>query len=118
MNNPGTNETNSEKDEEVAIIYNLTVKVDPFIADRWLQWLLEEHAPEIVKTGCFKDFRVVRLLEVDDSEGPTFAIQYHAASKADYNRYIEIYAADMRKKSFDKWGDRFLAFRSVMQVVK
>ena len=94
------------------------MKVDPFIADRWLQWVLEEHAPEILQTGCFNDYRVVRLLEVDDSEGPTFAIQYHAASKADYNRYMEMYAADMRKKSFDKWGERFLAFRSVMQVVK
>jgi hypothetical protein len=118
MNNPGANETTNNKEEEVAIIYNLTVKVDPFIADRWLQWVLEEHAPEIIGTGCFTGYRVVRLLEVDDTEGPTFAIQYHAASKADYNRYIEMYAADMRKKSFDKWGDRFLAFRSVMQVVK
>jgi hypothetical protein len=104
--------------EGYAIIYNVTVKVDPFIADRWLQWLLQEHAPAILQTGCFNDYKVVRLLEVDDSEGPTYAIQYHAASKADYNRYIEKFAADMRKKSFDKWGEQFIAFRSVMQVVK
>ena len=109
---------NKTDGDEPAIIYNVTVKVDPFIADHWLQWLLEEYAPGILQTGCFTNYKVVRLLEVDDTEGPTYAIQYHAPSKADYNRYIELHAADMRKKSFDKWGERFLAFRSVMQVVK
>jgi hypothetical protein len=100
------------------IIYNLTIKVEQTIASAWLNWLLNEHIPEVIKTNCFTDYKVVRLLEVDDSEGPTYAIQYHAESKADYNRYIEQYADQMRQKSFDKWGDRFIAFRSVMQVVK
>ena len=31
------------------------------------------------------------------AEGPTYAIQYYADSKADYNRYLEIYAPDMRE---------------------
>ena len=101
-----------------AVIYNVTIKVEKTIADDWLQWLLQEHIPEIMKTGCFSSHKVVRLLEVDDSEGSTYAIQYNANSKADYNRYIAIYAADMRQKSFDKWGNRFMAFRSVMQVVQ
>lgn len=100
------------------IIYNVTVKVDDRIADAWLQWLLEEHVPEVMQTNCFSSYRVVRLLEVDDSEGPTYAIQYHADSKASYNRYIEMYAPLMRQKSTDKWGQQFIAFRSVMQVVQ
>ena len=100
------------------IIYNVTVKVEQHIADAWLQWLLREHIPDILKTKCFTGYKVVRLLEVDDSEGPTYAIQYTAESKADYNRYIEQYASDMRKRSFEKWGDQFIAFRSVMQVVQ
>jgi len=100
------------------IIYNITVKVEKQIADVWLQWLLNEHIPAIVQTNCFADYKVVRLLEVDDSEGPTYAIQYHAGSKADYNRYIELHSPKMRKISFEKWGDQFVAFNSVMEVVK
>ena len=100
------------------IIYNMTIKVEQQIADAWLQWLLDEHIPDVVATKCFTDYKVVRLLEVDDSEGPTYAIQYHAESKADYNRYIEQHATAMRKKSFEKWGNQFIAFNSVMQVVK
>jgi hypothetical protein len=99
------------------IIYNVTIKVDKSIAEQWLQWLKETHIPEVLATGCFQSHTVVRLLEVDDSEGPTYAIQYNAASKADYNRYITIHAEELRKKSFAEWGNRFIAFRSVMQIV-
>ena len=100
------------------IIYNVTIKVEASIAEEWLNWLLHEHIPDIMHTGCFSSHKVVRLLEVDDSEGPTYAIQYNADSKADYNRYIEMYASDMRQKSSERWGNRFIAFRSVMQVVQ
>lgn len=100
------------------IIYNVTVKVEAGIADAWLEWLLNEHIPEIMATECFSDYKVVRLLEVDDTEGPTYAIQYHADSKALYNHYIIKHAEEMRQKSYDKWGERFIAFRSVMQIVK
>lgn len=99
------------------IIYNVTIKVANAIQHEWLQWLQEEHIPEVIATGCFTHAVIVRLLEVDDREGPTYAVQYHAESKAIYNSYISNHAPAMRQKSFDKWGDQFIAFRSVMQVV-
>lgn len=99
------------------IIYNVTIKIQQSIQDAWLQWLKEEHIPGIIQTGCFTHALILRLLEVDDTEGPTFAVQYFADSKALYNNYIQNHAAAMRQKGFDKWGDQFIAFRSVMQVV-
>jgi hypothetical protein len=100
------------------IVYNVTVKVEESIAGAWLQWLFNEHIPEIMNTGCFSGYKVVRLLEVDDSEGPTYAVQYNADSKADYNRYVSLHAPQLRQKAFDKWGNGFIAFNSVMQVVE
>jgi hypothetical protein len=99
-------------------IYNVTIKVRDDIQSAWLNWLQEEHVPEVLSTGCFQDATVMRLLEVDDTEGPTYAGQYKAESKAQYNQYIERYAAAMRQKSYERWGDAFIAFRSLMQVVK
>ena len=99
------------------LIYNVTIKVDHSIAEAWLDWLKNEHIPEVTGTGCFTHATVLQLLEVDNTDGPTYAIQYHAESKALYNNYITNHAPEMRQKSFDKWGDKFIAFRSVMQVV-
>lgn len=99
------------------IIYNVTTKIDHSIADSWLEWLKKEHIPDIINTGCFTHAVILSLLETDDTEGPTYAVQYHAESKALYNKYIEKYAGVMRKKAMDKWGNKFIAFRSLMQVV-
>jgi Domain of unknown function (DUF4286) len=98
-------------------IYNVTIKIVPEIQDAWLEWLQHTHVPEVLETGCFSKATIVRLLEVDDSDGPTYAIQYFAESKALYNRYIDKFANSLRDKSFEKWGNRFMAFRSLMQVI-
>lgn len=100
------------------LIYNVTVKVDEIIAREWLQWLQQEHIPGIMNTGCFVDFKIVRLLDMDDSEGPTYAIQYFADTMSAYQEYIDQHAPRFRKASTDKWGDRFIAFRTLMEVVK
>jgi hypothetical protein len=100
-----------------AVIYNVTNKVEQSIAGEWLQWLKDEHIPDVLGTGCFTQATIVRLLEVDDSDGPTYAIQYQAGSKELYNRYIETFSTDRRNKAINKWGGRFIAFRSVMEVV-
>ena len=99
------------------IIYNITIKVDAAIQNEWLVWVKDEHVPEILQTNCFTQATILQLLETDNTEGPTYAIQCRAESKALYNQYIENFAGLMRQKSFDKWGDRFIAFRSVLQVI-
>ena len=98
-------------------IYNVTLKIDWSIEKDWLSWMLDEHMPEVLNTGCFEKYQLLRLIEVDETDGPTFAAQYTATSREAYNKYITLYAEGLRQKSFDKWGNRFIAFRSVMEVV-
>ena len=99
------------------IIYNETCKVDHSIAAAWLRWLKEEHIPEIIGTGYFTHAVILHIVEADDEEGITYAIQYHAENKERYNKYIDNFAEGIRKKSIDKWGNKFIAFRTLMQVV-
>jgi hypothetical protein len=98
-------------------IYNITTKVTWAIHDEWIEWMKEVHTLEVVNTGCFTNVTILRLLDIDENEGPTYAVQYLAESKALYNRYIEKFAPTFRQELFDKWGDNFIAFRSLMQVV-
>lgn len=103
--------------EEGHIIYNVTTKAESAVAEEWLRWMKEEHIPELIATGCFISATILRLVEVDESDGPTYAVQYTALSKALYNRYIEKYSVEMRNKAIQKWGERVISFRSVLQVV-
>lgn len=105
------------RNDEGAVVYNVTTKASRAIADQWLSWLKKEHIPDIIGTGCFTYATILQLIEVDESEGLTYAVQYHAESKTLYNRYIETFAESMRKKAIEKWGDQFISFRSVLRVV-
>jgi len=98
-------------------IYNITSKIDPSIHENWVTWMKDTHIIEVMATNCFTQYQFVRLLEVDDSDGPTYAIQYMANSKADYNRYLEIHAPLLSKKATEAWGNLFIGFRSLMQDV-
>jgi hypothetical protein len=99
------------------IVYNVTIQVENTIAREWLDWLRAEHIPEMISTGCFTKAQVHRLLETDETEGRTYAVQYYANSRDLYNRYIEKFSDALRKKGIEKWGNRFIAFRSVMELV-
>jgi hypothetical protein len=98
-------------------IYNVTIHIDHSIHEAWLQWMNETHIPDVMNTGCFEKFVFVRVLETDETEGPTYAVQYYALSKAQYNRYIDLYSAKLRKDGMDKWANKFIAFRTLMEVV-
>jgi hypothetical protein len=99
------------------IVYNVTVKLEHPIADEWLEWLRKEHIPDIINTGCFTHATILRLLDQEEDNTVTYAIQYHATDLLKYNDYIEHFANAMRKKATEKWRDQFISFRTVMEVV-
>ena len=98
-------------------IYNVTTKVSQKIHEAWVLWMQTVHTPEVMATGCFKESRMLRLLDVDDSEGPTYAMQYVCEARSDYERYINEHSTVLRKSVMDRWGDQTIAFRSFMEIV-
>lgn len=97
------------------IIYNVTVKLDRDIHQDWLQWMKEEHVPEILATNCFNGARLSRLLDLPEDEGYTYSCQYFADSKKDYEKYISQYADELRNKAMSKFKNKFTAFRTLME---
>ena len=99
------------------LIYNITTKVDWSIHEQWVIWMKDTHIPDIMKSGCFVQWQFVRILDIDESDGPTYATQLYAESKATYNRYIELFAPTLRQDAIATWGNHFIGFRSLMEVV-
>lgn len=99
------------------IIYNVTAKVATDKHLQWIKWMREEHIPAMLGTGLFHDYRICRLLEQDDEEGPTYAIQYYTDSLENYQTFQEEHAQALRQRGYNLFGDSFIAFNTVMQVV-
>jgi len=99
------------------ICYNITIKIDPQIEEEWIKWQKEEHIPEIMSTDLFNDHKFFKLLDQDEREGLTYVVQYFSSSIEQYMEYIRQFAPLLREKALAKWGDRFVAFRTVMEAV-
>lgn len=98
------------------ILYNVTVNIDKDVAGEWLLWMKEEHIPDVMATGLFLENKIFRLLnEEEDNGGITYAIQYFAASMEKIQQYQLNYAPVLQAKHNEKYGDQFVAFRTLLE---
>jgi hypothetical protein len=100
------------------IIYNVTVSVEVQIESEWVNWMKNEHIPEVLATGLFINHRMLKMLnDSPDVTGITYAIQYEAESIGHLDEYLGVHAPALREKHMIKYGTKTLAFRTVLEVV-
>lgn len=99
------------------IIYNVTINIENSVADEWLKWMVEEHIPDILNTGCFFDNKIYRVLADEDSGGKTYSVQYYANSMDDFKRYEKEHAEWFRSDALKRYKDKFVAFRTLLEKV-
>lgn len=99
------------------IIYNITAKIEWSAAEDWVSWMQQIHIPAVLDTGCFEKHQLVRLLQVDETEGPTYAMQYYALTLSKYDYYLQHYAASFGQQISNKWGEKYVDFSTLMQTV-
>ena len=98
-------------------IFNVTTKVNWNIHEAWLEWMQIEHMPALIKTNCFTRYQLSKLHGQDDDEGPTYVVQYFTESKTLYKRYMELHADAIRQDYNNKWGNNFITFRTLLEVI-
>lgn len=97
-------------------IYNVTVNIAPEAHDNWLNWMKEQHILDVMKTGCFVDNRLLKVLFVED-EGHTYSVQYRFLDMADIERYQKEFANDLQAQHKEKFEGKYVAFRTILEVV-
>lgn len=98
-------------------VYNVTVNIEEAVHQEWLSWMKETHVPDVMKTGCFIDSQLLKVLYVED-EGHTYSVQYKFLEMADIETYQKQYAAKLQAEHKAKFGDRYTAFRTILQHVE
>lgn len=98
------------------IIYNVTVNIDDDVHSEWLQWMKEVHMPEVMKTGLFIENKICKVL-VNEESGTTYSIQYTCESMERLEEYQAKHAPRLQKEHSDKYKDKFVAFRTLLEIV-
>ncbi len=99
------------------ILYNITMQVEKQLLDDWLSWIQLEHIPGIMDTGCFIKHQVLRLMNNNQQDEQTFAIQYFASTIYKFNQFEENFLEQELKKISDKWNTSVMYFTTVMEIV-
>ena len=98
-------------------IYNVTINIDDSVHDEWLIWM-ESHIPEVLNTGKFISAKFTEVLVEEEIGGKTYSVQYTANSKEDVEAYYKEDADELRIEALKKFGDKMLAFRTELKLIK
>ncbi len=98
------------------IIYNVTINIEETIHDSWLDWMKNEHIPEMLALGKFSKALMTKVLIEEDMGGVTYSVQYTTDSMETLQKYYDTDAELMRGKS-KQFEGKFVAFRTELQVV-
>jgi len=98
------------------IIYNVTVGIDSDVVEEWLRWMIDEHIPKVLDTKCFVNYKIYKVL--NDEEGSlSFSVQYHAENMETVLKYFDQYAPTLAKEHQEKFKNKHVAFRTLLEEV-
>lgn len=97
-------------------IYNVTINIEETIHNEWLDWMKEEHIPEMLSTGKFSKALMTKVLVEEEMGGLTYSVQYTTDSKETLQKYYAEDANQLRAKS-NRFAGKFVAFRTELEIV-
>ena len=97
-------------------IYNVTLSIDSDIHEEWLQWMKQVHIPDVMSTGLFTENKICKVMAEGDS-GVTYSVQYIFTEMEHYTSYQQKHAPALQKAHSDKYKDKCVAFRTLLEIV-
>ena len=98
------------------IIYRVEITLDPGIESDWLDWMKSIHVPDVLRTGCFTECRICKVLE-SELPGPVYVMQYKCESIENYRRYREQFATALQKDHSNRFAGRFRGARQILEEI-
>jgi Ni,Fe-hydrogenase I cytochrome b subunit len=99
------------------VLYNVTISVDHEISADWLHWMKAVHIPDVMATGMFIEYRMLKMLSGENS-GITYAVQYVCESHEKLNEYQTAHAPALQREHLARYGDKATAFRTILEILE
>lgn len=99
------------------IIYNVTTIIEDSIQTEYLNFMHDEHMPEVMATGKFIDCKLFLLTE-PKNEGITYCAQYITDDTNKLEDYRNEDSPRLQLHFKEKFDGKYVAFRSVLHLAK
>lgn len=99
------------------IIYNVTINIEESAHEEWLQWMKQKHIPDMLATKKFSEAKMCKVLVEEDMGGITYSVQYRTKDRSTLAAYYRDDAPKMRSEGMTKFANKFVAFRTELEIV-
>ena len=97
------------------ILYNVTVGIDKDVEEDWLHWMRQTHIPEVMATGKFLHYKIFKVLGHEEGENTSYSIQYFADAIENVVDYLNNDAPALVEAHRQKYKDKHVAFRTLLE---
>ena len=92
------------------VSYEVTAMVEPQLVDQFERFMVEDHIPALMATGCFRSAAIVRL------EPGRYRMRYEAETRSELDRYFETEAMRVRGEFTARFPSGIVLEREVGEV--
>jgi hypothetical protein len=99
------------------ILYNETIGIDKEVEQQLLAWLKTYYIPEVMKTKLFVEHKIYKVLTHDDESSTSYSVQFFSNSIDEILSFIENYSKPLVAEQQQKFRDRHITFRTLLEEV-
>lgn len=96
-------------------LYNVTVGIDKDVEQEWLQWMRDNHIPDVMATGMFVDYKIYKVLHDQEEGSVSYSVQYFAQTIDNVTLYFEKFAPALLEKLRARFMDKHVAFMTLLE---
>lgn len=98
-------------------LFNETVGIDASVEQEWLTWVKAVYIPEVLKTGLFSHHTLYKVLHESEDGSISYSIQFFAAQLDHVVLFLEKFAPPLVEQQRQKFNNRHVAFRTLLEQV-
>lgn len=99
------------------ILYNLTIKIEPGIKEEWLNWMTTTFIPLTMESELFTDHKLCRLLDLEEMDGITFALQLFCPHKKQLDAFRSEHEQPLQHRLLQEFPNKLVFFPTAMEIL-
>jgi len=99
------------------ILYNLTIKIDQTIKEDWLVWMQNTFIPLALEDGLFTAHKLCRLLDLEEKDGITYALQLFCQNKKQLDAFRNGHEQHLQLTLVQQFPNKLIFFPTAMEIL-
>ena len=100
------------------LIYSVYLTLQQEIESEWLEFMQNKHIKDVMTTGCFTDYELIRELNSSEPGKVSFRVDYHVLDIEKMDEYLNDFSAELRNDVVSRFEGKFSAERKIYEVIE